>query len=117
MTNRTRALGHRLLGSLKNENVVVVFNSSTSSISLLNAKTGKTFALVRENEWGEYYVATADGTQEWHDSFAAAVNVIKAERTYPAPKEHARLDARPKVRTAPKHMGVKMGSFVPGASI
>lgn len=110
MTNRTRALGHRILGTLKNERIVVVSNGATTLcfVSLYVAGATKPFAMVRENEWGEFYVMTDDGgTGEWHESFAAAMHVVKQASRYPTPK--ARRSFVKPLNRGTRVIGVKVG--------
>lgn len=112
MTKHTRVIGNRLIGSLRNENIVVKTDAG-NVITLLNARTNERFAQVADNN-GRYILRDEDGRIDWAQDYAQLVRFIKDLDAYPAPKERARLDARPRVRTAPKHMGVSMGHFVPG---
>lgn len=87
MTNRTRALGHRLLSSLKNECIVIVSSDSTRRVSLVNGANGFPVALVAEDyDTGTYTLALAIGGVVTLNNFPALVGRIKACSAYPTPK-------------------------------
>lgn len=100
MTNRTAALGRRIIGALRNENVVVVVSTSLHSVTLLNAKTGKAF-----------YTASTLSTEHQAEMFVLLA-AIKAAPGYPAPKER-KVYGTPRVRHTAT-TAVNMGRFVPG---
>jgi hypothetical protein len=98
MTNKTQALGRRLIGALRNENVVVVVSTSLHSVTLVNAKTGKGFITIYQDRL----------VQE----FGTLIGEIKSMPGYPAPKER-KVYGRPSVRHT-QTTGVSMGRFIPG---
>ena len=100
MTNKAQALGRRILGTLHNENIVIVVSTSTSSVTVVNVTTGK----------GIYTASTlcSDGTEYW-----TLIECIRSMPGYPAPKaREPRMVA--KTHGAPKYVGNSMGRFVPG---
>ena len=105
MTNRTRALGYRVLGSLKNERVMIVTSTSTRLVSLVNTMTGKTFAAVYESDYG-YVLHTQDGSHE--HSFTGLIGAIKDLPSYPAARERGKSPIKGAVRK-PQFIGVKVG--------
>lgn len=97
MTNRTQALGRRLLSALKNENVLIITSTSLHSVTICDAKTQKAFLTV-----------SVDDVKD----FEGLVRMIRESSAYPAPKER-KVYAQPKIRHT-STTGVSMGRFVPG---
>ena len=99
MTNKTHALGRRIIGALRNENLVVVVSASLHSVTLVNAKTDKAFLTV-----------STDSVQD----FGGLLTMITTASAYPAPKER-KAYGQPRVRHT-QTTAVNMGRFIPGAS-
>lgn len=97
MTNKTRALGRRIIGALRNENVMVITSTSLHSVTLCNAKTQKAFLTV-----------STDDVQD----FEGLLYMIRTTSAYPAPKER-KVYAQPKIRHT-QTTAVSMGRFIPG---
>lgn len=114
MTNRTQALGRRLIGALRNEDVVLTTGTASKTLSFINAKTGKTFAVIILSDEGTptLYTDGMDNVETLY-LFGALVRAIKSAPNYPAAKDR---QPRMQVKThgAPKYVGISMGSFKPG---
>lgn len=101
MNSRTYALASALTKSLRNENVIVISSPALESVSLINAKTGKTF-----------YTVSPDCVDRY--GLTNVVFTIKQERGYPAIKVR-KPKMTVKTHGAPKYVGISMGSFKPEA--
>ena len=95
MTKHTRAIGKRLLSSLKNENIVVA-TDPTDTIRLCDAK-GTVLMRVRDIN-GRYVLREDDGEIMWAEDYAQLVRFIKESKVYPAPKARA-----PKMAASYRH--------------
>lgn len=113
MTNRTRALGFRILSALKNDRVIVVSNTSLHSVTLTDDK-GVQFAAVASYElWDdavscdEGYALFIRGRKDY--VYCRTFNALVTELRAIMPSPKVRKSYIKGVTRHPQFIGVKIG--------